>query len=504
MSLPDDEKSKQSQDKTNETNSGVEAQTNAIEERLNEILAMSIVDFEPNRKALAEEIGFSSTRLIALYNKHQNQKQNSSNGGSPDELVQGIEPWHRDVNGVALAESVKTIIEKHCKLQECYVIAAVLWTIASYSINQFRIFPKLGVTSPQKRCGKTTFLECIAALCQRALLSSNVTAAVLFRVIEQCQPTMMMDEFDTFIDKNDELRGIVNSGHTFKTAYVMRVEGDSSNRQVQRFSTWTPTVLAKIKDLSPTIADRAVEVRCERKLVTDTVVKLPISHDDDCLPIRQKSLRWSEDNAATLRNALPTIPNINNDRAQDNWMPLLAVADAIGGKWPDMARAAMEQIESKSGDDSSSDIAIELLNDMRSVLAKYHHDNIFSVELVRWLNALDDRPWPGLRNDKGINQNQLANLLRPFHVTPKKVRVPGVANPKQGYTVEALKNLFSRYLETEPEHWNKPQQQAISRDSRPEQLTTNVPHQNIEEPQQSAECSVVPLQNQYAREKAKK
>src|SRR5262249_47237095 len=48
----------------------------------------------------------------------------------------------------------------------------------------------------------------------RALTTSNITAPALFRTIEQCGPTLLTDESDTFAAENGELRGVINSGHT--------------------------------------------------------------------------------------------------------------------------------------------------------------------------------------------------------------------------------------------------------------------------------------------------
>jgi Protein of unknown function (DUF3631) len=42
----------------------------------------------------------------------------------------------------------------------------------------------------------------------------------------------------------------------------------------------------------------------------------------------------------TIAEARPTLPEELNDRAQDNWELLLAIADAAGGHWPQKARQA--------------------------------------------------------------------------------------------------------------------------------------------------------------------
>jgi hypothetical protein len=47
----------------------------------------------------------------------------------------------------------------------------------------------------------------------RPLPTSNATVSTIFRVIEMARPTLLIDEADTFLRENDELRGIINSGH---------------------------------------------------------------------------------------------------------------------------------------------------------------------------------------------------------------------------------------------------------------------------------------------------
>jgi hypothetical protein len=60
-------------------------------------------------------------------------------------------------------------------------------------------------------------------LVNRPVVAANISSPALFRVIEEVRPTLLIDEADTFLQGNDELRGILNSGYTRKTAYVVRV-----------------------------------------------------------------------------------------------------------------------------------------------------------------------------------------------------------------------------------------------------------------------------------------
>ena len=129
-------------------------------------------------------------------------------------------------------------------------VALPLWVLGTYVFNLFRIFPMIGLVSPEKRCGKSTVLTLLKALCCKSILASNISTAAIYRVIEAWQPTLLIDEADTFLKDNDEMRGIINSGHTKDTAYVIRTEGD--NYEPKKFSTWAPKAIAMIGDMPDT------------------------------------------------------------------------------------------------------------------------------------------------------------------------------------------------------------------------------------------------------------
>jgi putative DNA primase/helicase len=96
----------------------------------------------------------------------------------------------------------------------------------AWVVEAFDISPLLSITSPTKRCGKSTLLDIVALLAPRAVPASNITAASLFRIVEKFSPTLLVDEADTFLGDNDELRGIINSGHRRSSAFVVRTVGD--------------------------------------------------------------------------------------------------------------------------------------------------------------------------------------------------------------------------------------------------------------------------------------
>ena len=228
--------------------------------------------------------------------------------------------------------------------------------------------PLLGITSPEKRCGKTTLLALLTALALRALPASNITPAALFRAVERFRPTLIIDEADTFLREREELRGILNSGHTHETAFVVRTVGDE--HEPRAFSTWSPKAIALIGRLPSTLEDRAIPIPMKRKAPGEEVERLRLDRIAESLSdIRSQAMRWAQDCTERLRQADPEVPAGLHDRAADNWRPLLAIADDAGGAWPAKARTAAADLSGAGDGDASA--RVQLLSDIRSALAEH-------------------------------------------------------------------------------------------------------------------------------------
>jgi putative DNA primase/helicase len=137
---------------------------------------------------------------------------------------------------------------------------------------------------------------------------------------------LLIDEADTFLRHSDELRGIINSGHTRDTAFVIRTAGN--DHKPRRFGTWSPKAIACIGAARDTIMDRSIVVPMKRKLPSETVTRL--RHGDKFGALVSQCVRFAQEHIDTLSTAEPAPPDGLNDRAADNWTPLLAIAEAAG------------------------------------------------------------------------------------------------------------------------------------------------------------------------------
>ena len=133
--------------------------------------------------------------------------------------------------------------------------------------------PRLDVTSPVKRCGKSRLLDIIEATCHDPLMTVNISPAALVRSIGDDPPTLLLDEADTVFgpkaaDNHEDLRGILNAGHSRNRPYI---RWDMPARQPEHCPTFAMAALAGIGALPDTITDRAVVVKMRRRAPGEVV-----------------------------------------------------------------------------------------------------------------------------------------------------------------------------------------------------------------------------------------
>ena len=387
---------------------------------IEELASLDSLEYELHRDMAAARLGI---RLSALDRLVKGRR-----AASEDESAAlphwNVEPSAEPVDGAALLGNLRQVFRRYIVLPKGADIALPLWVLHAWTMDAGDISPLMILVSPTKRCGKTSVLILLYFLTPRSELSSNITAPALFRYIEEVRPTLLIDEADSFVKDNEELRGILNSGHTKAAANVIRVNGEHKPR---RFSTWAPKALATIRAVADTLEDRAIVVQLQRKPPTATVARLCRRESEEFAALRSQAARWAEDNFDLLVEPEPQLPNGLNDRACDNWRPLLAIADLAGGEWPLQARRAAYLL---SGEAQDGAIGVELLKDIRVGFGD--HEVIRSADLVAKLVADPERPWAEWKHGRALTQKQLASLLRPFRISSITVH-PGGASHGKGY-----------------------------------------------------------------------
>jgi len=355
-----------------------------------------------------------------------------------------IEPWPDKVMGEVLLMEITASIKKHVVVHDEAAVAIALWILHTYTFDTAHISPRLAIISPTKRCGKTTLLKLLHRLVKKPMQTSNLTPAVLFRLIEKEHPTLLVDEADTYLVSNDDIKSVLNAGHDRQFAFVCRCVGE--DYEPRKFYVWSPVAIAAIGRLQDTLMDRSVVIEMKRKAEREKVSALRRKQGKELESVALKCLRWANDNHDRLRYIEPDLPNELNDRSVDNWEPLFSIAECIGGQWPDAARNAALRLSAKTAqNDDSETYAVQLLSDIQQLLSdRLDSESVTMKEIVEQLVDLEDRPWANLGRGKQLTTSYLGKLLRRFDIHSKTVR--SGSDVAKGYRREWFSDAFDRYL----------------------------------------------------------
>jgi putative DNA primase/helicase len=403
---------------------------------------LSKLDYELERKPAAKKLGISRvSALDELVGDKRGGKGGASNAQGRPLALSNPEAWTQPVLGAALLDDLVAAIRRHVFLRPPQADAVALWIVAAHAFDAWHIFPRLFISAPDRRCGKTTLIELLSCLVSKPLSGESVTASTVFRVIEATRPTLLLDEADHYRRDNEELRAVIDSGHS-RQGNVIRNVPVGDGWEPRAFSTWAPMVLAAIGRLWATVEDRSIEIAMRRKRPDEHVEALRLDRVGHLDTLPRKVARWVRDHMTPLSHADPEMPRGIYNRAADNWRPLLAIADAVGGDWPKRAREAAAAL-SADADDSESN-GVLLLGDLRRLFDAEPIGLLFTKEILARLNDDETRPWGEWKAGKPFTDHQLASLLKPYKIAPKTVRRG--AETGKGYRLEWFDDAFRRYL----------------------------------------------------------
>ncbi|MGO9443827.1 MAG: DUF3631 domain-containing protein, partial [Thiobacillaceae bacterium] len=398
-------------------------------------------------------------------------------------LFDTITPHPSPVHVAGLLTHIEAVIKKHVILSDPAAAALAVWVLHTWTFELRDIVAYVAIESPEKRCGKTTLLSVLAAMARKPLIASNVTLGALFRAIDTCRPTLFIDEADTFLAGNGTMRGIINSGNTWRTAYVLRLsasrrirrtatqppfpdrpltpslspdggeggvspgEGESVHSQstpesretgLKKYSCWCPKVIAMIGQVPDTIADRSIVVPMSRKLVTETCAPLA---ELNTAEIKAKCARFALD----ARDAVAQSPKIRgeglNDRAADTFDPLYVIARLAGDGWEHKLHAAALALNAAA---QSNNSGAELLLDILCIFIQSGREKILIRDLAVTLREGGHGMKSFALKYSDINEHRISQILRSYGVKTTTVR-----DGKQvgrGYGLTQFQHTISRYV----------------------------------------------------------
>ncbi|MFH9233765.1 DUF3631 domain-containing protein [Streptomyces globisporus] len=363
------------------------------------------------------------------------------------------------IDGAALLNEVEAFHRRFNVFpREAAYVAVALWDAHAHLLDAFDSTPRLAFLSPEPGSGKSRALEVVETLVPRPMLAVNARAAALFRSVSDPagRPTILFDEIDTVFGPkagdNEELRGFLNAGHR-RSGVTYRCIGDGGNQTVVEFPSYTAVAVAGLGYLPDTITTRSVIIRMRRRARNEKVEPFRARlHEAEGQELRERLAQWADAVRDDVAGRWPEMPEGVTDRPADVWEPLLSVADAAGGDWPERARAACVELVNAARADDKGSLGIRLLTDLRDhVMAGI--DRMPTVAILDRLCALEEAPWADM-SGRPLDSRGLAKMLGEYMTsdnTPVKARnIKTAGTVLKGYYALDLHDAWQRYCPPPP------------------------------------------------------
>ena len=359
-----------------------------------------------------------------------------------------MKPFKGVVEADYLLRALVDEIRRYVFMTDEQAVAVALWVVFTWLHDREDFVthsPILFVTSAEKDSGKTTLLKVVSFLVRCGLPNVSISGPALFRSIEKWTPCFIIDEADTALVDNDDLRAVMNSGWT-RGDGVIRCDPDS--REPMLYSTFAPKAIGmKGRKLPDTTLSRCIIVAMRPRRPNEQAEWTEdFNHLDNpaFAQLRNQLAKWASDKAAVLAKSKPEVPTGFHNRRRANWQPLFAIAELAGAEWKKAAWRAAQAVEAIH-DAFDPSLGIQVLADVRDAFTALRSDRATSGELVAELVSDEGKPWATFNRGKPITQNRLAGLLKDFEIKPRTIRTAAGETAK-GYLLAWFEDAFERHL----------------------------------------------------------
>jgi hypothetical protein len=410
-------------------------------------LLATLTDLEVRQQGKALGLRFDLTRgdVIAIWRQeHRKAPASKPNGSAPSlagreiaDVLRPVAPWPEPVDAALWLDECERELRRYLAMPDGAHVAVAAWCLYTHVFDRFGYAPYLVFSSPAVECGKSTALRACHHLARLPLFTGSMTTATLFRVVDAHRPTLLCDEQDGRLERNEELRLLFNEGFQRGT-YVLRCCGDES--EPRAFDCFGPKALGCIGSLPKAVESRSLMILMERS--HEPLERLdPLARPEAFERLQRQAARWAQDH----REALGEVPNVPgfDARLRDKAGPLLAVAEAAGGDWLGRVARAVQALAGGDGDEAEHLVA---LADVGHFLASCGWPSFMPTEsLLRALNAMPEAPWAEIGRC-GLSGHKLGALLRHFRIRPEHEAARNGGERRRGYRTAPIRRAFETYL----------------------------------------------------------
>lgn len=357
-------------------------------------------------------------------------------------------------------ETVRAHLGRYiCTVEPADLDLLTLWAAHTHLVAETYTTPRLVIDSPVPGSGKTTVLEHLERLCVWPVQMATVSSpAMLARLLANGIRTMLIDEADRSLDPNKDgiadLMAILNSGYKRGGTRPVLVPAKGGDWKVSEMPTFSPVAMA---GNSPDLPDDTVS-RCIRVLLlpdlegrveeTDWEVI-----DEEARGVGQELAAWADEVREQVRTNRPALPDPVKGRARERWSPLKRVAEAAGGRWPDviddLAERDVKRVEAERAEGLTHEKRhVTLLRDIRAV---WQDDERFigTDDLLARLTATSPQRWgTASKFEKALTAQGLGRMLtRNYNIHSTR---PTVGDRTRGYSVDDFGPAFRGFGLTPP------------------------------------------------------
>lgn len=227
----------------------------------------------------------------------------------------------------------------------------------------FRATPRLFLLSSEPGSGKTLVLELLNEICANTFgLDEEPTEYGLISSLADEHATVLLDEGDILFGRggrHEGVRAVVNAGYAGSATKKTGRNGGT------RKPVFGPIAIAALSRMA-TATDGRLDATFDRAIVVEMKKGVPCEDPDTRSAadgqVAAKALCWMAGVTRDKVLAAAVNSSLNlcglSGRAAQIWRPLFAIADVVGGDWPERARrAALEFSSAGSGAGSDSETA---------------------------------------------------------------------------------------------------------------------------------------------------
>lgn len=204
-----------------------------------------------------------------------------------------------------LIDRIARFLHGYIDITPSFERLATYYVLLSWVYDDFNELPYLRALGDYGT-GKTRFLLTVGSLCFRPIFAGASTVSPIFRILDACRGTLVIDEGDfRQSDEKAEIIKILNCGHS-RGFPVLRSESFNQREfSPQAYQVFGPKILAT----RGFFEDRALESRCltetlgGRKLRDDIPINLTDEHEREALVLRNQLLMFRFRNLGRKVNA---------------------------------------------------------------------------------------------------------------------------------------------------------------------------------------------------------